>query len=104
MDIEGEAILNGFKLILITFVYGEKDPSVSEAKGALNNDCSVSCFVETLVFCLVLMIQVLEALPSSGAFSVSSLKDWVPLHKAGCMAVKCRYRSVQGIQGCADKT
>lgn len=74
MDIDGKAILNGLKLILITFVYGEKYPSVSEANGALNNDCSVSCFVETFVFCLVLMIQVLEALPSSGAFFSEQLE------------------------------
>lgn len=47
-------MLNGFKLILVTSVHWNKYPSPSEAKGALNNDCSVSCFVETFVFCLML--------------------------------------------------
>lgn len=82
----------------------QSSPSDAEAGGALNDDCGVNCFVEALFFCVVLMVQTSQALPSTGAFSMGSLQDWVPLHKAGCMGAKCRCRDTQSTPGCADKT
>ncbi|KAM6036233.1 LOW QUALITY PROTEIN: uncharacterized protein KIAA1958-like [Theristicus caerulescens] len=54
----------------------EDKSSDSEAEVALNDDCAVNRFVEACVSCMVLMVQILQALPSSGAFAVSGLQDW----------------------------